>query len=214
MFSEAPLSEPFSKNYDKMNWWVKIPPKMFSETSNEISPEAPIETFPNIPPEKMSPEGFDTSVVKQQSDFNNFIDSIDLKRLDLSKAERIRSQLIKFGTVTTKRETIRLVERGDFGALEQLKEMFGTNEVLAIDTEYMSHINPHKQQLCYIQIGGVTGTSIFIIGKLFFDSFQDMFFHWLKKPLSILLGFYLMVDLTILSTQFQIAAEEFEWESV
>nr|AYC64085.1 hypothetical protein [Johnson-sea-linkia profunda] len=126
----------------------------------------------------------------------------------------MRSQFIKFGTVTQaeKRKTIMLVQTEDSGALELLKEMFETNEVLALDTEYMPHINPHKQTLCYIQIGGALGDCIFIIGQLYFTFLKNLLIDWLKKPQSLLLGFYLMADLTILSTQFQIAPKQFEWK--
>lgn len=115
-------------------------------------------------------------------------------------------------TEAEKRDIILLVQEHEKNHVAQLKQMFENNEVLALDTEYMPYINPHKRRLCYIQMGGATGTSIFIIGQNYFPVFKEVFFEWLKKPTSLLVGFYLMADLTILSTQFQIAPKEFEWK--
>ena len=36
----------------------------------------------------------------------------------------------------------------------QLKNLLDSNNVVGVDTEFVPHINPWKQRLCYIQIGG------------------------------------------------------------
>lgn len=127
---------------------------------------------------------------------------------DLDKAKEIRHRLISHGkdAFLGDRKTIFINEPSAdiYKNLVLLEQLFNNNPVIALDTEYVpcTENNPHLHDLFYIQVGGSNESPIFIIGKKYFLFFQKLFFAWLSKPNSLILGFFLMADLPILSTTF------------
>lgn len=135
---------------------------------------------------------------------------------DLDKAKQIRHKLIYHGEnmFLGTRKTILINEHSNETTqyLILLEQLFYDNEIIALDTEYVPcpKNTPHNYSICYIQVGGSNESPIFIIGKKFFSFFHKLFMSWLSKPNSLLLGYYLMADLPILATTFNILPETFE----
>ena len=77
---------------------------------------------------------------------------------------------------------------------------FENNNVIGLDTEYTPHRNPWKRQLCYITIGGLSTSEIYIISPVYFHNFSPLFYDWLNKEASLILCFHCLADLTVLVT--------------
>ena len=82
--------------------------------------------------------------------------------------------------------------------LDSVQNLFQTNPVIALDTEFV------KDQLAYIQIGFLHSNTVCIFThNAEFEGFSETFFSWLKGNVAII-GFFMSVDLLALWRHFGI----------
>nr|AYC64000.1 hypothetical protein [Halimeda micronesica] len=190
------LVEPFRKS----PWWIETFPgiddvsenanaeeaperssDMSSENANAPEPEAALKNL------KKPLEPMDTFT--EPSTFEEFlqcaIDQVSNSTLDLSNAQRIRSQLLDCrtdsyyqGELSTENHNIVLLTNiygENLYKVTALRNMFTNNNTIALDTEFSlaENNNPNDCQLCYIQISGAQeeNSPVFIIGPAYFHLF-------------------------------------------
>lgn len=112
----------------------------------------------------------------------------------------MRQQLLTSKPNLANRKVVTLVTKEDNKKVAQLQQMFQQNHLLALDTEFTMETNPWEKKLCYIQVGRCEGSDVLIGGQHYFHTFKNLFLAWLIKPHSLLLGFDLLADLSILVT--------------
>lgn len=193
-------------------WWVDVPEDVSQDVPEDVSKDVSQDVSQDVLSDVLSDE---KDLV---ANLLNTLGGVALPsgHSDLEIAKKIRHRLISHGhnVFLGARKTILLNKASAETSknLVLLEQLFNKNEIIALDTEYVpcTKNNPHNYDIYYIQVGGSNESPIFIIGKQFFSFFHKLFISWLSKPNSLLLGYYLMADLPILATAFNILPDTFE----